>query len=145
MAKGYPDFYGFSVFPKWGPVVLDLVDVVICIPGVTTTIHEVAGKGVITGGFCTPIGDFIAAPPVLTLSIDNEPPMLITVLNLWVSEVFSPSVGPIYLSDYRMDGTTMGFCFSPGVTFDESYTFTFLHNEVGNKNVHSLLFYTRIL
>ena len=50
MAKGYPDFYGFSIWPKYGAVMTDNVIGGVAVDGADTLVHLLVGKGRITGG-----------------------------------------------------------------------------------------------
>jgi len=51
MARGYPDFFGFSIFPQYGTFSLDEALGQVCASGATTEITEVLGKGVTYGGY----------------------------------------------------------------------------------------------
>ena len=50
MAKGYPDFYGCSIFPRHGPTYQDEQFNFTVEDGDTETIHDLGGKGRIIGG-----------------------------------------------------------------------------------------------
>jgi len=50
MARGYPDFYGISIFPKYGSPTIDPAVLINCPNAATTQVFYVAGKGRIYGG-----------------------------------------------------------------------------------------------
>ena len=50
MARGYPDFFGMSIFPTYGELDLDTGDYPIVAPA-AGTVHNLAFKGVLAGGW----------------------------------------------------------------------------------------------
>jgi len=51
MARGYPDFFGQSVFPQYGPFQVQAVAGLNCPDSATTQIIEILGKGSTYGGY----------------------------------------------------------------------------------------------
>ncbi len=47
MAKGYPDYFGTSIWPKYGTAILAGGDAMFAIAGATTTVLSIDGQGVL--------------------------------------------------------------------------------------------------
>ena len=145
MAKGYPDFYGMQTFPKHGPVTDSTVDPLVVASDGDVTIHNIAGKGVIKGGFLRCGGELDGWSTDFILTVDGSTITAITGLQLWGAEVFSADCGAFYLVDYNDPLRVIGLAFSPGITFDSQFLFQIHHREGANRNIYSTLYYTRIL
>ena len=51
MARGYPDYFGYSVFPNFGQMIGVAINVVVPGGGAVTDIVDIAGKGKTYSGF----------------------------------------------------------------------------------------------
>ena len=93
MAKGYPDFFGYSVFPYYG----DLLNQDVLVPGVvaldTATLFEISHKGILFGGY-------------LYLFSTDAPPTDLLVITVDGSVVFSDSCLHLYWFGYTDSGST---------------------------------------
>jgi hypothetical protein len=67
MAKGYPDFFGTSIWPKYGTILVEEDDLIVA-GGAVATLFDIAIQGVISFGYilCIPV------PPNLLFNIMVE-------------------------------------------------------------------------
>ena len=145
MAKGNPDIYGYPQYPKIGPVVDDTV-VGFNIPsGVLTTVHNIAGKGVILGGNLSHVLTMDSSVTELVLTIDGAVAMTQSPDLMWRAGARSAESGPIFLTYFNLHFERFSLAFSRGITFEQSYVFQILQTDGLNRDVWSSVFYTRIL
>ena len=143
MAKGYPDFYGFSIFPRYGAIMVDQ-QIALVVPNLaTTTIHELTGKGRIAGGsfrirWCT---DWSLAWPIVTIdgNVLTHATGITSLLNTFGQgcEGF-----PVALKHYSGDGATVSFDYVKDYVFNNSYKVEFYNFSGLAGSVHSYLNYT---
>jgi len=107
MARGYPDFFGFSVFPQYGPFQVQVAAGVNCPNGATTQVITIAGKGATYGGYLhLSIAQLVKNQMSVDLDLDG---------NVFTQDI--PGPGVIYYNDrqfmrflrlfeYSWDGAT---------------------------------------
>lgn len=107
MARGYPDFFGMSVFPQYGPFQVESATGINCPNAATTQVIALAGKGVTYGGYLH-----------LNLAQQSKNQMAVDITldgNTFTQDI--PGPGAIYYNDrqflrflrlfeYSWDGTT---------------------------------------
>ena len=145
MAKGYPDFYGFSVFPKIGPVVDDTVAPLAVPTDVLTTVHNVVGKGEIVGGHLRFMGGVDYITTRLVLIIDGNTAIDQLAYRLWYAYADQPDCGPLFITSINVVTHMLSIAFTRGITFEQSFEVQVFHSEGFNRDVYSSVFYTRIL
>ena len=145
MAKGYPDFYGFSVFSKIGPVIDDTVAPLAVPTDVLTTIHNITGKGQIMGGHLRGADALDDVTTRLVLTIDGDTAIDQTIFRLYYAFAYYQDCGPIYITGINTRTHMIAIAFSRGITFEQSYHFQLFHSEGFARNIYSSIFYTRIL
>ena len=146
MAKGYPDFYGFSIFPKYGSVMIDDFPSAAVGPGATVAIHEVFGNGRIYGGhlYCTAFADW--SDIYVRVFIDGVQ----MNVNNSVSQMFAQYghvdvEWPLQLVNYRGDGGHAVFAAEKDYTFTDTYLIEIENTSAGNLWVYSRLHYSLIV
>ena len=143
MAKGYPDFYGFSIFPRYGAVMSDQVVALNVADDDRVELHALIGKGRITGGVLRILGalDFGWLWPEVwvdgvKLTYDMGPNA--TILNFG-----RDSRGfPLALKNYLGKSGTASWDYVNDYVFNETYS-VWCNNESGAiVTVNSNLNYT---
>jgi len=107
MARGYPDFFGFSVFPQYGPFQVQAAVGINCPNAATTPVIEILGKGATYGGYLhLSIAQYLKNQMSVDIDFDG---------NVFTQDI--PGPGASYyndrlfnrflkLFDYSWDGTT---------------------------------------
>jgi len=120
MAKGYPDFFGFSMFPFYGPIQrvsgFDTIDTV-----AYHTVIDVNAKGTIQSGFVKL--DTITAMTGFPIycTIDTETLYYLRYTHVWATNALGTVDSPIritYVSENRMG---MIIEIREGVTFNNQF------------------------
>lgn len=132
MARGYPDFFGMSVFPQYGPFQVDAAIAVNCPDSAITQVIALAGKGVTYGGYLQLI---------IAQLVKNQMSVIVTLDgNAFTQDI--PGPGATYLNDrqfnrflrlfeYSWDGTNgiVAYEIAEGFTFNATLVI-----EVSNNN-----------
>jgi hypothetical protein len=107
MARGYPDYFGFSSFPtrgiyaerKYGPALIA--------GGGFTNVHAIIAKGSVTGGFIYGIGSIDWPNLKFLFKVDSDAPVTFSLADLLAWRVFSPDSMCVFFA--RMDSDTTEF------------------------------------
>jgi len=142
MAKGYPDYFGYSTFMQYGPLLCDRQTLVVVPTATWTTIHNINAKGMTKGGYFDPQGDYGGMWPSVRITIDGAAAFTLRVDEMWGSQAFSGEILPVFITQWVWDGLYMDCGIAPGITFQNSFLLEFYHAEGVNKNVNSFLYYT---
>ena len=142
MAKGYPDYFGYSTFMQYGPLLSDEQTMVL-VPNTTwTTITQINAKGMTKGGYFDPQGEYAGVWPSVRITIDNAVPFEINVHQMWGSQAFSGDILPVFLTQWTYDGLYMDCGIASGITFQNTFLLEFYQSEGANRFVNSFLYYT---
>jgi len=144
MSKGYPDFFGQSIFLKYGIYNIES-DFAIVVAGTRPTIVEVEAKGLLQGGF-------IYTNDVDALSSDN--PYLyidgVDIIEKTWSGMFNANFGnnpytPVVLMSYDVDTPAYGLFFQNQIPFETSLTIKYKKVLGGNVLVTGALYYQELI
>jgi len=124
MAKGYPDFYGFPIFPYYGDVSEEYDAAVVVLAGAFTELFSVTGKLRVHGGFMYISSNSSMEDDFFTVEIDG-----VAFYNFYVSEGialhgagFNYPIVPTYIrSDYGLAYYTFQTDWLAKDTFKISY------------------------
>ena len=145
MAKGYPDFYGFSIFPRHGPTYQDLLWNHAVGAGDTDTIHEITSKGRCVGGtmYLAPFGDWSEA--TVHYYIDGvliSANATIEQLSVNYGEGFSEL--PFRLTVYCGNGGLVRIEYVKDLAWNDSLIVTVWNASAGNLWINSYFNYTNL-
>jgi len=143
MARGYPDYFGQGIFPKYGGA-RRIAGSKTVNAGNTETLFTVSGKGIIYGGEM-----FINNTPghhsdVFTLYVDS---VLIYVAQpdvLYANGYLSGVGIPVYITKYDRFTGDFYIVVSGGITFDEEVKVTLKNNGANSVIGEYRLYYTLI-
>jgi len=145
MAKGYPDFFGFSTYPWYGAITRDYAERPNLATGAEHSIHAIAAKGVCLGGQFSVV--------LLNLNPDGVSPRLYVDGNLIfdedLEEMFALNLtnnldAPVYLMRYSSDLRNMALSISTNMNFNTSFALNVENLSGGNVTIYSSLYYTII-
>jgi len=131
MARGYPDFFGMSVFPQYGPFQVEAEVAVNCPNAATTPVIAIAGKGVTYGGYLhLSIAQLVKNQMAIDCTLDG---------NAFTQDI--PGPGFLYYNDrqfkrflrlfeYSWDGATgiVAYEIAEGFTFNASLAIAVTNN-----------------
>ena len=146
MAKGYPDFFGFSTFPWYGSTARDYADLGPLADATEHVINAVLGRGVCLGGTAEIFaGEGMVNNLWCRLYIDGA-----LIFNENVSTLhyrnFSKNLDSLIYLLYFAQGREVAYVsISTNLTYMSSFDFRIYNNTGGAILVESSLYYTRIL
>ena len=123
MARGYPDYFGYSMFPSYGNL-LELEDAFGIIAGATITIMELNHKGMICGGYirlsgAVPLNNYLIIPYIDGIAHVDF------LSNIPFDYGFQlPDGHMFYVSYYNNTDNEIVFSMSPGFPFGVSFAIT---------------------
>ena len=144
MARGYPDYFGYSVFPYYGDLLNQdqLIDDILI--GDTETVFELNHKGVIMGGEL--VLQSTDSPPVewIIITIDGS-----EILNKLTSDFYRLNLTEqgnsiISLSTYNIDEFYRCYLFARQTTFSTHFLIQVTAGPTSNIHIHGYLNYTAI-
>jgi len=144
MPRGYPDYFGQSIFPKYGTITID-DQVVNCPQGVVTTIHNIEGKGRIYGGaFATGAGTPDTTDE-LQIIIDGITLFNITMYDFW--DIFSPVEDhlPMRFLYYDTGSPKFRLAYIKDFTYEKSFVIKYKSKAVGGVFIISRYIYANIV
>ena len=118
MAKGYPDYYGFPLFPELGDYnIVDSVPIVLN-PGDYTSIVNVSNKGIFHGAWAYLYNIDDMSLPEPRILIDGHTYAFKTIDN-YLSSFFPESIEyfPIALVEYDVPHKKAALIFGKNITF----------------------------
>ena len=142
MAKGYPDYFGYSTFMQYGPLLSDEQSLVVVPTATWTTIHQINSKGMTKGGYFDPQGAYSWPYPIVRMTIDNAAPFEIDTGEMWGSQAFSGNILPVFITQWLYNGEYFDCGIASGITFQNSFLLEFYHSEGANRLVNSFVYYT---
>lgn len=72
MARGYPDFFGFSIFPYYGTLYREVIALTDLIDADEVSLTTISGKGILAAGNITMLESVAGAIPELRIYVDGE-------------------------------------------------------------------------
>ena len=146
MAKGYPDFFGFSTFPWYGTTARDYADLGPLATGAEHVINSLVGRGCVLGGTAYIMG---GNPLHIDLScrlyIDGLLVFDETIFNLHYYNMQRNLDSLVYLLYYAQGLQVAYVSISTNLTYMSSFDFRIYNNIGAGINVESSLYHTIIL
>lgn len=72
LTKGYPDFFGYSIFPQYGTYVVEEKPATVLGAGATVTLFDITAKATVYGGFIHVYGFTVELGLTLEWYIDGD-------------------------------------------------------------------------
>jgi len=145
MAKGYPDFFGFSIFPQYGSFSVEDLPVEIIADGDNFDIINVLGKGVVHSGDLTLSCDGNPLGISIQISIDGQdlaqeaPPWLLR-------HGFGPGVDtPIICTEYDPSQGRYTIVLHTNVSFVTSFIVNVKNNSGENCVTYGYLYWSKVV
>lgn len=145
MARGYPDFFGFSIFPFYGVLYRTPVAAIGPILNVETDLVEITGKGILTAGQITGVDVAINANPWLAIYVDGGEVFATTMEGLYAGG-WLPGVKQLMVLNYKaVADRTRIVHFPLQIPFGQSLRITCRDNAAVGVNFVAYLYYYQIL
>lgn len=145
MAKGYPDFFGYSVFPQYGPYQFETPAFAALAAGISGNLFSISGKGVLTGGFIA----FSSIDEPANVHIQMKPDGVDSydyLLEYYKDYGFNfPATGMFFASDYEAADGYVTLHPTPGLTFSSSLVVYVSNNAAGAINIASNIWWQRLV
>jgi len=146
MAKGYPDFFGFSTFPWYGTTQRDYYDSPILATGAEYVINAITGRGVCLGGTAEIIaGNGMTNNLWCRLYIDGALVFDENVSTMHYYNFARNLDSLVYLLYFAQGREFARTSISTNLTYMSSFEFRIYNNTGGGMLVDSSLYYTIIL
>ena len=123
MARGYPDYFGYSTFFKYGQLQTPAPLVAAVLAGDTNDIWHLDYKGRTYSGWLRLT--FLADPANLVTtfcSIDGNEGYRLNTMLTWAYHLSAPGLGPLELIYYDDVGTTIVYRIANNWSFDSNFT-----------------------
>ena len=144
MARGYPDFFGYSVFPTWGPANMQdhLVDTVN--PFNIETVYELTQKGTIYGGWLRMYDSLAGGGSFIRCTIDGVLLSRRTPEQMLLYTLTYDESMPFFVTLHDIPGQNWIIQFSRGVNFGYQYKLELEHVGLGAIDIEGKLFYAYV-
>jgi len=138
MARGYPDFFGQSIFPKYGLPVHELKPVAVVAAGDTEIIFNVVGKGRTYGGWIRWYGtDDVFRTTKLIVTIDAVVQTFLTPYLELDRNISSRTAQTFALTGYEVDDLHENVVYTgeKDWTFEQTFVVTLVNDTAANITV----------
>lgn len=140
MARGYPDYFGYSMFPYYGAL-LDMDDTGVLAAGAFVDTLALAHKGMIRGGYLHFWGGAPAINLELTITPDGNN-LGMHAVSTWMNNGWTkPEGNALYLTFYNDATQHFMLSFVPGFPFDISYSLRIENTSAGPTSWYAELLY----
>ena len=144
MARGYPDFFGFSVFPWYGALSSVLDNTTVIAPGNSATVVDLALKGRSQGGILWLWSTASIDTDRVSIIIDGTE-FAVWGFSVWESYHHNANYLPILMRYYNLDIFFVSFEFGPDWVFGTQYKVVITNNGTGNLGVDMRFYYNVIV
>jgi len=146
MARGYPDFYGQRIFPRYGTPTTDVAVMLNCPNLFTTGVFAIVGSGrTYDGGLHFWSTNDSPGFVQLTLDIDGVIYNTYSLADLLERNMVDHSNYFVSLTEYRLADDEYHVVFWPDFTFHTSIEISVINNSGGAFNVTGALLVSLIL
>ena len=122
MAKGYPDFFGYSTFPQFGRMLYTLINANCPSGGVTTDVISIVGKGrTYTGYFSIDLGDNTGVGFNVRVEIDGQTYRMNNIRTDFTANIASVPDALLRLVYYDERGGSCFYTIAKDWTFSQSF------------------------
>lgn len=146
MAKGYPDFFGFSIFPQFGAYQFTDSGAIIVAANTFGTVFDVNSKGKIYSGFINvqTLGLADTATIFLEMTIDGQI-MYSQTLDVMLQIGFTGALDvPFTLTNYNRKTNYYTFSFQSDLSFSQSVLVRIFTDATAQIFVHGYLIWAKV-
>lgn len=144
MSKGYPDFFGFSVFPQYGAFINESAGGVAVVAGASVDFFDIQSKGRVYDGYLRIYGCTLPATVSVRLTIDG-------VASQWgrldylLRYNFTHETDYLFtLKKYNTSDDEFIVSFREGITFSSSIKATVLNSGADDIDVIAVFYYGKV-
>jgi len=145
MSRGYPDFFGFSTFPYFGPVELQHRMTSPVAGGGRELEFELTTKSIIRGGYLHITGQDDPLTGLLDLSIDDVPGWWTSSLAALRESVVEHKEWFLYLTEYAPVDEIYTIAFRGDTTIGQTFRLYYENGGAGAADLDGYLWYTEII
>ena len=139
MARGYPDFFGFSVFPQYGPFTEEHGAPVDILAGNTRDFFELTAKGVIYDGYHRIYSCADPSNILINVTVDGDLIPSVSPDVLLRYNLTSEGDYLISLKEYNPELGEYIVALRRGTTFSGTFKTTIINDSAGDITVISIL------
>ena len=145
MAKGYPDYFGYSVFPSYGKMIREEIAAVNCPNAATTEIVSIAAKGKTYSGYFTiHFGTGMGVTMSVLGEIDGVQYQTNNVLTDYQYGYTQVQDALLQLTYYSRLGEELGYAIAKDWTFAQTFKLLVTNNtgaaQLANGDFHYALY-----
>ena len=142
MARGYPDFFGVSTFPYYGPAYRQGSLEVIIPAGDDLYLFHILNKSVLRAGYLH-IAKYDNPDNVIILTgFDGVAATQLHLKDLFDRKVFSPHMADLYLTEYDQDGMVATIGIKEDMSIGTEYLFKIWNAGATDMEVDGALYYS---
>jgi len=145
MAKGYPDYFGYSMFPFYGaPVKIDGATGLIISTG-TGNLFNVTVKGSILSGWIGVNSVDLDSLIHMYLTIDGVEMFQTTLSSMLQNNLTKEGESLIYLTRYEPETGYYALAISKGISFSSQFKLDIYNDTTGNAFGVGILYYNNVI
>jgi len=144
MAKGYPDFFGYSVFPQFGIYQVEEKGATVIPAGDSVTVFDVEGKGTIYGGYMFFGKTDITGLITLSLTIDGFTVILPSIKTMLEAGWIGGLDLPFIVTEVNDAIPSYTVIVQANITFAEQFKITASANVTADASVNGKLFWAKL-
>ena len=146
MARGYPDFFGYSVFPFYGTWLLDFCNGVGILNAANADIHTLTHKAVIMGGtFEITYVTFDPSQNTMVLTIDGTTILTASAEQFRTYNQSQQGDDLFYCTHYNPESKIQVLSITPGISFGYEFKINMANATGAQFIVNGYLYYTNVL
>lgn len=144
MAKGYPDFFGYSIFPQFGVFQIENQPAAVIAHDTTGEVFSISAKGLIYSGYCELYitGDDGLVTPKLTIDgYDTTYPPIESMLNIGFHGALDL---PLILTRFNRNTSYYDIIIQRDITFANSFLFEIANASGANVTATGDIYWSRL-
>lgn len=144
MARGYPDFFGYSIFPSYGLFLTHDQTIAPMLDTEDFNMIDIAGKGKVHGGYLDIDSLASMAGVSITITIDGVYYGTYIPFNDREDAIFAPGADLLWLMLYDPDSGHVVYGIAEGATFGQSFVINVENTSGANINVDASCKYYQV-
>ena len=121
MPRGYPDYFGQSIFPKYGSLKVATGSGISLPNGVEKTVVSISGKGQVYSGFMSISGTVSPVNTSCRVYVDNNLIFAQTIKNMLDHGFTLPDTTLLYVREYNTTNNYALIVVMKGITFEVNF------------------------
>lgn len=142
MARGYPDYFGVSTFPRYGAYTTEFGTHTFMIGEANYNIFDTIVKGRIYGGYLTFVSGGDISNVGINITYDGHYLSTLSLKILYDQGFYRDGMASVYITEYNPGGKKFAIGFSGGITFDTSFKVTIYNTPLIAFDVNGYIVYS---